>query len=105
MRSANSICKPRCKKNWHNFASGSNLATFFATRLAFSHAHYPYGGLSMSKIKLNLQRLTIPEKTARAQQIVAAMTGNAHFETRHPGLTQVRTVIDELNAAYLAAQT
>ena len=33
----------------------------------------------MSKIRLNLQMLTIPEKIARAQQIVAALTGNADF--------------------------
>lgn len=59
----------------------------------------------MSKIKLNLHRLTIPEKTARAQQIVAAMTGNANFTTPQPTLTQVSAAIDELDAAYLAAQT
>ncbi len=59
----------------------------------------------MSKIKLNLQRLTIPEKTARAQQIIAALTGNAHFSTPQPALAQVTTAIEELDAAYLAAQT
>lgn len=59
----------------------------------------------MSKIKLNLQRLTIPEKTARAQQIVAAITGNANFSSPQPALAQVTAAIDDLDAAYLAAQT
>jgi hypothetical protein len=59
----------------------------------------------MSKIKLNLQRLTIPEKTARSQQIVAAMTGNPNFPSPQPALTQVTAAIDELDAAYLAVQT
>jgi hypothetical protein len=59
----------------------------------------------MSKIKLNLQRLTIPEKTVRAQQIVAALTGNANFTSPQPPLAQTTAAIEELNAAYLAAQT
>ena len=58
----------------------------------------------MSKIKLNLQRLTIPEKTARAQQIIAAMTGNPNFTSPQPPLAQVTTAQTDLDAAYLAAQ-
>ncbi|MDT5062879.1 MAG: hypothetical protein QOH63_3338 [Acidobacteriota bacterium] len=59
----------------------------------------------MSKIKLNLQRLTIPEKIARSQQIVAAMTGNANFTSPQPALPQVTTAINDLDTAYAATQT
>jgi hypothetical protein len=59
----------------------------------------------MSKIKLNLQRLTIPEKIAQSRQIVAAMTGNDDFKTPQPTLQQVADAVNELEAAYDAAQT
>jgi hypothetical protein len=59
----------------------------------------------MSKIKLNLQRLTIPEKIARTRQIVAAMTGNDDFKTPQPTLTQITDAANELEAAFDAAQT
>lgn len=59
----------------------------------------------MSKIKLNLQRLTIPEKVARSRQIVAAMTGNADFTSPQPTLTQITDAVNELEAAYHASQT
>src|SRR5947208_2895650 len=58
----------------------------------------------MSKIKLNLARLTIPEKIALAQQIVTALTGNANFATPHPSLASVTTAGNNLNAAFTAAQ-
>jgi hypothetical protein len=58
----------------------------------------------MSKIKLNLKSLTIPEKIARSQQIVTALTGNANFNTPHPTLAQVTTAINELETASNAAQ-
>lgn len=58
----------------------------------------------MARIKLNLRSLSIPEKTARAQQIVAALTGNPNFTSPHPPLAQVTTAINELEAASNAAQ-
>jgi hypothetical protein len=58
----------------------------------------------MPKIKLNLSTLTIPEKIARSQQIVASLTGNANFTTPHPTLAQVTTAINELETANNAAQ-
>ncbi|HST51873.1 MAG TPA: fibronectin type III domain-containing protein [Pyrinomonadaceae bacterium] len=58
----------------------------------------------MSKIKLNLHSLTIPEKIARSQQIVAALTGNPNFTAPHPPLSEVTAAIDELETASNAAQ-
>jgi hypothetical protein len=58
----------------------------------------------MNKIKLNLRGLGIPEKIARCQQIVAAMTGNANFATPQPTLAQITAAANDLNAAYAAAQ-
>lgn len=58
----------------------------------------------MARIKLNLRSLSIPEKVARSQQIVAALTGNPNFSAPHPPLTQVTAAIDELEAASNAAQ-
>jgi hypothetical protein len=52
----------------------------------------------MARIKLNLKHLSIPAKIARAQQIVAALTGNTNFTTPHPPLAQVTAVINELEA-------
>jgi hypothetical protein len=48
--------------------------------------------------------LTIPEKITRAQQIVAALTGNPNFTAPHPTLAEVTTAINELEAAANAAQ-
>lgn len=59
----------------------------------------------MSKIKLNLASLTISEKIARAQQIVSALTGNANFISPQPSLSSVTSAINNLNAAFAAAQT
>jgi hypothetical protein len=58
----------------------------------------------MARIKLNLRTLSIPEKIARAQQIVAALTGNPNFTSPHPPLAQVTAAIGELEAAANAAQ-
>lgn len=57
----------------------------------------------MARVKLNLKSLSIPEKTARAQQIVAALTGNPHFPAPHPTLAEITTSINELEAAANAA--
>ena len=48
----------------------------------------------MPKIKLNLSALTVPEKIAKARQIVTKMTGNAHFPTPTPNLVSVSDVAD-----------
>ena len=58
----------------------------------------------MARIRLNLRSLSIPEKIARSQQIVAALTGNPNFNAPHPPLAQVTTAIGELEAASNAAQ-
>ena len=58
----------------------------------------------MPKIKLNLRALSIPEKVARARQIVTALTGNADFTSTQPPLAQVTATIDGLEAAYTDAQ-
>jgi hypothetical protein len=53
----------------------------------------------MPKIKLNFGRLSIPEKIARAQQIVAALTGNSNFPTPHPTLAEVTAATGALETA------
>ena len=58
----------------------------------------------MPKIKLNFRNLSVPEKVARAQQIVAALTGNSNFPTPHPTLAEVTAAADALEAAANAAQ-
>ncbi|MFL6334049.1 MAG: fibronectin type III domain-containing protein [Pyrinomonadaceae bacterium] len=58
----------------------------------------------MPKVKLNFHTLTIPEKIARAQQIIAALTGNANFPAPHPPLSEVTAAINELETASNAAQ-
>jgi hypothetical protein len=60
--------------------------------------------LKMPKFKLNFGNLSIPEKVARAQQIVAALTGNSNFPTPHPTLAEVTAAINELETAANAAQ-
>lgn len=54
----------------------------------------------MSRIKLNFKDLSIPEKIARARQIVTALTSNADFPSPQPTLAQVGTAVDELETAY-----
>jgi hypothetical protein len=58
----------------------------------------------MGRIKFNLSSLSIPEKLARAQQLVAALTGNPNFTSPHPPLAEVTAAIEELEAAANAAQ-
>lgn len=53
----------------------------------------------MGRVKLNLKSMSIPEKTARAQQIVAALTDNPHFPAPHPTLSVITTSINEMEAA------
>src|SRR6266849_3553462 len=58
----------------------------------------------MAQIKLNFSRLSIPEKIARARQIVTAMTGNVHFATPQPALTLISDAADFLETATTDAQ-
>jgi hypothetical protein len=58
----------------------------------------------MSKIKLNLSKLTVPEKIGKAEQIVLKMTGNANFPTASPPLVALTTAANELRTAYSDAQ-
>jgi Fibronectin type III domain len=58
----------------------------------------------MPKIKLNLSSLSIPQKLAKAQQIVAALTGNAGFSTPSPALATITGATNDLNTAYGEAQ-
>jgi len=58
----------------------------------------------MPKVKLNFDRLSVPEKIARARQIIAAVTGNSNFPTPTPTLAAVTTAIDELETASGDAQ-
>src|SRR5262245_28912349 len=74
-----------------------------ASTHAQAYSHNPKGG-SMSRIKLNLSTLTIPEKIAKAEQIVAAITGNGSFATPSPSLTSVTTAKTDLDQAFAAAQ-
>lgn len=56
------------------------------------------------KIKLNFRQLSIPEKTARAKQIIAALESNAtEFKNPSPPLASVTTATNELETA--AAET
>jgi hypothetical protein len=58
----------------------------------------------MAQIKLNFSRLSIPEKIARARQIVTAMTGNPHFTTPQPNLVTISDAADLLEQAASAVQ-
>jgi len=58
----------------------------------------------MPRIKLNFIQLTIPDKLAKARQIVTSLTGNAAFTTPTPGLRVVTAAIDALDTAHAEAQ-
>ena len=58
----------------------------------------------MAKIRLNLSSLTVPEKVAKAEQIVTAMTGNASFPTPSPALPTITTAAKELGSAAAGVQ-
>jgi hypothetical protein len=58
----------------------------------------------MAKIKLNISTLAIPQKLGKAQQIVAALTGNASFATPSPSLANITAATNDLSTAYSDAQ-
>jgi len=59
----------------------------------------------MSKIKLNLSNLTIPQKIAKARQIVAALTGNTGFPTPSPALAAITGAANDVENAFGESQT
>jgi hypothetical protein len=58
----------------------------------------------MTRIKLNLSRLSLIEKVAKGRQIVTALTGNSDFPTPTPALAGITTAINDVEAAYIAVQ-
>src|SRR5436305_9405873 len=58
----------------------------------------------MPKVKLNISRLSIPQRTAKCRQIVTAMTGNPNFPNPNPPLATVTATLNDLDAATNAAQ-
>lgn len=54
----------------------------------------------MSKIKLELNRKSISEKTDLAKKIVTKMTANTSFITPNPALTAVTLAVNSLTTAY-----
>lgn len=58
----------------------------------------------MSKIKLNLRNLSVPEKVGKGRQIVAAMTSNSSFANPHPPLPDIATSLTTLEETYKSHQ-
>jgi hypothetical protein len=58
----------------------------------------------MAKIKLNLARLSVADKTAKTRQFVKALTGNPDFPTPTPSLASITTAADDLEKAAAATQ-
>jgi hypothetical protein len=54
----------------------------------------------MSKAKLNIRGLSIPDRVARGRQIVTALTGNPAFSKPQPPLPDITATIDALEAGY-----
>ncbi len=58
----------------------------------------------MSRIKLNLKRLSTTDKLAKGRHIVTAMTNNASFPNPNPPLTEVTTALDDLTQTFALVQ-
>ncbi len=58
----------------------------------------------MSKVKLNISRLSITQKNAKCRQIVAAMTSNPNFPNPNPPLATITAALDDSSNAFNAAQ-
>jgi hypothetical protein len=54
----------------------------------------------MARAALNLNKLSAPEKVAKCDSIVTAMTGNANFTTPMPTLKTVQAAIDQVDTDY-----
>ena len=59
----------------------------------------------MAKVKLNFRRLSVPEKIAKARQIITALTGNASFPNPNPPLETITAGINALDGAYATTQS
>jgi hypothetical protein len=59
----------------------------------------------MARIRLNLKNLSVTDKIAKGRQIVTAMTNNASFPSPNPPLTEVTSLLDELNQAFSMVQS
>jgi hypothetical protein len=57
----------------------------------------------MKKVKLELQKMTIPEKMQKTKTVITKMTGNTNFTTPIPSLTSVTAAINKLELSYEAA--
>jgi|ERR1041384_7213491 hypothetical protein len=53
----------------------------------------------MPRIRLNLHKLSVTQKIAKAEQIVAALTGNPSFPTPSPTLASITAAANELKTA------
>lgn len=58
----------------------------------------------MAKAKLNFRRLSVPEKIAKAKQIVTSLRDNPNFPNPSPSLTAMTTGINDLDTAYTTTQ-
>src|SRR5262249_3577870 len=58
----------------------------------------------MSKIKLNLNKLSVTDKIAKGRQIVTAMTNNTSFPNPSPPLSEITTALDDLTQAFAKLQ-
>ena len=58
----------------------------------------------MAKVKLNFRRLSVPEKLAKARQIIAALTDNPRFTNPVPPLPTLTAGVNDLEGAYTTAQ-
>ena len=57
----------------------------------------------MFKVKLNLAKLTVLAKIAKAKQVVTDMTANVNFTTPFPALASITTAANELETAQTEA--
>jgi hypothetical protein len=58
----------------------------------------------MSRIKLNLRNLSIPDKVQKGRQIITAMTNNGNFSSPHPPLNEVTAALATLEQDYALVQ-
>jgi len=60
----------------------------------------------MAKVKLNFRRLSVPEKIAKARQIVTALTGNNNFPNPSPPLATITAGVKRTSiGAYTTTQS
>lgn len=59
----------------------------------------------MTKVKLNLRPLSVPDKVQFATQVVTALTGNANFSDPSPAIADIQAAAQELTDSYNDANT